>query len=184
MGGSRRHHEVHGGIRQEPWRGAESGRAGQIKVNDGLTGAALVALAVAILWHVQGYPAMPGQRFGPAWFPGVIAAGLGVCGLLLVVAGMRQRGPWLALPDWISRRRPALGVAAVVGGLVVYILGADTFGFHITGIALLFVWTRLLGATWRTAAVVSVLATLAIHLAFYRALRIPLPWGLLEPYAF
>jgi putative tricarboxylic transport membrane protein len=42
----------------------------------------------------------------------------------------------------------------------------------------------LLGATWRTAAAVSVLATVAIHLAFYKALRIPLPWGLLESYAF
>jgi putative tricarboxylic transport membrane protein len=42
----------------------------------------------------------------------------------------------------------------------------------------------LLGATWRTGVVVAVLATIAIHLAFYKALRIPLPWGLLEPYAF
>jgi putative tricarboxylic transport membrane protein len=149
-----------------------------------LTGAALVALAAAILWHVQGYPAMPGQRFGPAWFPGLIAAGLGTCGLFLVYAGVRQGAPWLALPGWIFRRRPALGVAAVVGGLVFYILAADKVGFHITGTALLLLWTRLLGATWRIAAVVAVLATVAIHLAFYKALRIPLPWGLLESYAF
>lgn len=144
----------------------------------------LVALAAAILWHIQGYPAMPGQRFGPAWFPGLVAAGLGVCGLLLVYAGVRQGSPWLALPDWMFRRRPALGVAAVVGGLVFYIFAADKLGFHIVGLALLLLWTRLLGATWRTAAAVAVLATVAIHLAFYRALRIPLPWGLLEPYAF
>jgi putative tricarboxylic transport membrane protein len=149
-----------------------------------LTGAALVALAAAILWHIQGYPAMPGQKFGPAWFPGMIAAGLGICGLLLVVRGVRQGAPWLALPGWMFRQRPALGVAAVVGGLVFYILAADKLGFHIVGIALLLFWARLLGATWRTAAVVAVLATVAIHLAFYKALRIPLPWGLLESYAF
>ena len=127
---------------------------------------------------------MPGQRFGPAWFPGLTAAGLGICGVLLVVAGVRQRAPWLALPDWMFRRRPALGVAAVVGGLVFYIFAADKLGFHIVGITLLLFWTRWLGATWRTAAAVAVLATVAIHLAFYKALRIPLPWGLLEPYAF
>lgn len=149
-----------------------------------MTGAALVALAAVILWHVQGYPAMPGQRFGPAWFPGLIAGGLGICGLLLVYAGVRQSAPWVAPPDWMSRRRPALGVAAVVAGLLFYILAADKLGFHIVGMALLLLWTRLLGATWRTAAVVAVLATVAIHLAFYKALRIPLPWGLLEPYAF
>jgi putative tricarboxylic transport membrane protein len=127
---------------------------------------------------------MPGQRFGPAWFPGLVAAGLGVCGLLLVYAGVRQGSPWLALPDWMFRRRPALGVAAVISGLVFYILAADRLGFHIAGIALLTLWMRALGASWRMAGIVAVVSTVAIHLSFYRVLRIPLPWGLLEPYAF
>jgi putative tricarboxylic transport membrane protein len=127
---------------------------------------------------------MPGQRFGPAWFPGLIAAGLGICGLFLVVAGVRQGAPRLATPDWMFRRRPSLGVAGVLGGLVFYILAADPLGFHITGVALLAFWTRILGASWRVAAVVAVVATVAIHLSFYKLLRIPLPWGLLEQYAF
>ena len=127
---------------------------------------------------------MPGQKFGPAWFPGLIAAGLGVCGLLLIGAGVRSGAPWLVLPDWMFRRRAALGVAAVVAGLVFYIAAADRLGFHITGIALLAFWMRILGTTWRTAAAVAVIGTVAIHLAFYKALRIPLPWGLLEHYAF
>jgi putative tricarboxylic transport membrane protein len=84
----------------------------------------------------------------------------------------------------MSRRRPSLGVASVLGGLLFYILAADTLGFHITGIALLTLWTRILGASWRVAAVVAVVATVAIHLSFYKLLRIPLPWGLLERYAF
>jgi putative tricarboxylic transport membrane protein len=127
---------------------------------------------------------MPGQKFGPAWFPGVIAAGLGLCGILLIVTGVRQGAPWLALPDWIFRRRPFLGVAGVLGGLVFYILAADKLGFHITGIALLAFWVRILGRSWRMAAAVGVVATLAIHLSFYKLLRIPLPWGLLEQWAF
>jgi putative tricarboxylic transport membrane protein len=127
---------------------------------------------------------MPGQKFGPAWFPGVIAGGLGICGVFLIVAGVRQGAPWVALPDWISRRRPFLGVAGVLGGLVFYILAADKLGFHITGIALLAFWVRILGRSWRMAAAVGVVATLAIHLSFYKLLRIPLPWGLLEQWAF
>jgi putative tricarboxylic transport membrane protein len=127
---------------------------------------------------------MPGQKFGPAWFPGVIAGGLGICGAFLIVAGVRQGAPWVALPDWISRRRPFLGVAGVLGGLVFYILAADKLGFHITGIALLAFWVRILGRSWRMAAAVGVVATLAIHLSFYKLLRIPLPWGLLEQWAF
>jgi putative tricarboxylic transport membrane protein len=127
---------------------------------------------------------MPGQRFGPAWFPGAIAAGLGICGFFLIIAGVRRGSPWLALPDWVHRRRPLLGVGSVLAGLVFYILAADKLGFHITGIVLLALWIRILGASWRMAVVVGVVATMAIHLSFYKILRIPLPWGLLEQYAF
>ncbi|MGH8725412.1 MAG: tripartite tricarboxylate transporter TctB family protein, partial [Burkholderiales bacterium] len=90
----------------------------------------------------------------------------------------------LALPDWGHRRRPLLGVGSVIAGLLFYIIAADALGFHITGIVLLTSWMRILGASWRMAAVVAVVATVAIHLSFYKLLRIPLPWGLLEHYAF
>jgi putative tricarboxylic transport membrane protein len=127
---------------------------------------------------------MPGQRFGPAWFPGSIAAGLGICGVLLLASGVRQRGPWLALPDWVYRRRPLLGVGSVIAGLLFYILAADTLGFYITGVVLLAFWMRILGASWRMAAVAALVATVAIHLSFYKMLRIPLPWGVFEQWAF
>jgi len=127
---------------------------------------------------------MPGQRFGPAWFPGLIAAGLGTCGLFLIFAGVRQGAPWLALPDWVHRRRPLLGVGSVIAGLLFYIIAADTLGFYITGTALLAFWMRILGASWRMAALAGVVATVAIHLSFYKMLRIPLPWGLFEQWAF
>jgi len=127
---------------------------------------------------------MPGQRFGPAWFPGSIAAGLGICGLLLIFAGVRRPSPWLAWPGWASCRRPLLGVGSVIAGLLFYIVAADTLGFYITGAALLAFWMRILGASWRMAAIAAVVATVAIHLSFYKMLRIPLPWGLFEQYAF
>src|SRR5919206_316908 len=81
-------------------RRAESGRTRQIKVHDALTGAALVILAGIILWHIQGFPAMPGQKFGPAWFPGLIAIGLAICGALLVRSGLRSGEAWVAWPAW------------------------------------------------------------------------------------
>ena len=45
---------------------------------------------------------MPGQKFGPAWFPGLIAIGLAICGALLVRAGLRERVPlpWGVLERW------------------------------------------------------------------------------------
>lgn len=127
---------------------------------------------------------MPGQKFGPAWFPGLVATGLAICGLLLAVRGLRQGGAWVVLPPWVGSRRAVLGVGSVIAGLVFYVFAADTLGFYITGIVLLALWTRILGAAWPLAAGVAIAATVLIHLAFYKMLRIPLPWGLLERYAF
>ena len=42
----------------------------------------------------------------------------------------------------------------------------------------------VLGASWRVTALVAPVATLAIHFAFYKALRVPLPWGMFERWAF
>jgi putative tricarboxylic transport membrane protein len=138
-----------------------------------------------VLWHIQGFPAMPGQRFGPAWFPGLVALGLVACGALLVLQGLRSgTRPAIALPEWTRHARPLAGVAAVIGGLLLYVLAADKLGFHFTGFALLAIWMRVLGASWRAALPVAAIATLAIHLSFYKLLRIPLPWGILEPFAF
>ena len=127
---------------------------------------------------------MPGQKFGPAWFPGLIAAGLVVCGVLLVLSGWRSGEALLTRPAWMSERRAATGVLAVVAGILFYVLAVDRLGFHVTGLVLLAVWIRLLGASWRVTALVAPVATLAIHFAFYKALRVPLPWGMFERWAF
>lgn len=127
---------------------------------------------------------MPGQRFGPAWFPGLVAAGLGLCGLALVYKGARRGGAWLAFPDWIQRAEPRAAVLAVLGGLLFYILAAGLLGFHLTAVLIVALWVRVLGASWRIAIPVALIAPIVIHLAFYKALRVPLPWGLLERWAF
>jgi len=127
---------------------------------------------------------MPGQKFGPAWFPGLIAFGLGICGMALVFLGIRAGGYWVQFPEWVRSSTARAGVLAVLGGLLFYILAADKLGFHFTAIAILAVWVRVLGASWRVTAAVALLAPLIIHLAFYKGLRVPLPWGVLERWAF
>jgi putative tricarboxylic transport membrane protein len=127
---------------------------------------------------------MPGQKFGPAWFPGLVAVGLAVCGALLVRAGLRGHAPLFAIPDWIHRPRPRRAVAASLIGLVAYIVLADRLGFHLIGVVVLVLWMRALGASWRVTLVIAIVATCIIHLAFYKALRVPLPWGVLERWAF
>ena len=155
-----------------------------MKVNDAVTGAILIALGLVILWHIQGFPAMPGQRFGPAWFPGVVAAGLAICGAMLVVQGVRSGQALVAFAGWTRRRRPVAGFISVIAGLLFYVLASNALGFHLTAIAVTLLWLRVLGARWPVAIPVAILAPLVIHLAFYKLLRIPLPWGVLERFAF
>ena len=172
--------------RSGPWGWRNSSR---LRVHDALTGAGLAALGAVVLWHIQGYPAMPGQKFGPAWFPGLIAAGLIVCGALLAARSLRgERAsrsiPWFEIPAWTRRPRPLAGVVSVIFGLLFYVLAADALGFYLTALLILLVWMRVLGASWRITLPVAVIATLVIHLSFYQLLRIPLPWGILERFAF
>lgn len=157
-----------------------------MKVNDALTGAALVALGSTVLWHIQGFPKIPGQNYGAAWFPGWVASGLVACGVLLMVTRLRAAGArdWVRRPDWMRRPKAVFAVAGVLAGLLAYVLLAEKLGFHLVAAALLLVWCRLLGARWQVAIPTAVAATVLIHLAFYKLLKVPLPWGVLERFAF
>jgi putative tricarboxylic transport membrane protein len=155
-----------------------------LKINDAVTGIVLVALGLVILWHIQGFPAMPGQRFGPAWFPGIVAAGLAVCGSMLVARGMRGAAPWLVLDPWTRRARPLAGFASVIAGLAFYVIAVERLGFHVTAFLLLVGWLRVLGARWTLTLAVALAAPVVLHLAFYKILHVPLPWGVLERFAF
>jgi putative tricarboxylic transport membrane protein len=127
---------------------------------------------------------MPGQKYGAALFPGIIAAGLAICGVLLVVRGAKSGAAWVVFDGWMARRRPMAGFIGVLLGLALYVVLADTLGFHLTGFVLLLGWTLVLGARPAVAVPVAILAPILIHLAFYKLLRIPLPWGVLQSFAF
>src|SRR5262245_44326606 len=125
---------------------------------------------------------MPGQKFGPAWFPGLIALGLLVCGAGLAFSAKRQ--VWVEFPAWLSRPRPVPGAVSGSAGWLCYVLAAGTVGFCLTAFVIQVVWMRVLGASWRLTLPIALIATVVIHLSFYKLLRIPLPWGIFERFAF
>jgi putative tricarboxylic transport membrane protein len=158
-----------------------------VKINDALFGVLLFALGVAVLFHVQSFPRIPGQQVGPALFPGVVAAGLAVCGVVLVISGLRERrggGPWFEVHAWIGSQRHVAAFFVVILGVVAYILLADKLGFLLLAPVLLLAWFVALGVRFVPAVVTAVVVTFAIWFAFYKLLRVPLPWGLLTDYAF
>ena len=142
-------------------------------------GALLLILAAAIGVYVSGFPGMPGQRYGAALFPGMIAAGLAACGALLLARGVREKTPAFEFAPWTRVAPLAANFALVCGALLFYIFAADTLGFMVTGSLLLLALFLKLGVRPLAAIVVAPLAVLVIHLLFYKLLKVPLPWGVL-----
>ncbi len=157
-----------------------------MKINDAIFGAVFLLFGVVVLVHVQGFSKIPGQQVGPALFPGLIASALAVCGVLLIINGIRRRGaqPWTETADWMRSGRHLVAFAAIVGGVAAYVFLANAVGFLIVAPLLLMLWLKVLGVRTGMAAIVAIVATLLIWYAFYKLLRVPLPWGVLTKMAF
>jgi putative tricarboxylic transport membrane protein len=154
-----------------------------MKISDAIVGGLIILLGIAILVHVQGYPTIPGQKYGPALFPGFAAAGLVACGALLVRRGMRAGSPALVLAAWTRSPHHATNFLLVIGALVFYIVAAEPLGFVPTGVVILVALFWKLGVRWGLAVPAALVATLVVHSLFYKMMRVPLPWGLLQPLA-
>lgn len=150
-----------------------------MRVSDAVFGAVLLALAAGILLLARGFPAMPGQDYGPALFPSLMAAGFGLCGLVLLVRGVPRLAAEGAfhVAGWEGGWRRLGDVGLIVGGLVLWMLVWDRAGF-------------LLGATLYAGAlmvrfrgrplssfVIALALALVIDWGFRRLLLVPLPLG-------
>lgn len=150
-------------------------------------GALLAGLGLAVLWSARGFPNVPGQRLGAGFLPLIVGAGLIVCAVALVLRGAgRGAEPGVGVPDAEpaapavrERLTPPLVVMAAVAG---YIALADRLGFLLVAPLCLVALFRALGVPWRAAVWWALGGTVVVHLAFYKLLRVPLPWGLLRPF--
>ncbi len=102
-----------------------------MKLNDAVFGLLLLALGGFVLFTVQAFPKIPGQQVGPALFPGLIALGLGVGGVLLVARGWRERAsvPWFAAQAWLKSPRHLAGFAVLIGSVLFYMKASTYLGF-------------------------------------------------------
>ena len=160
-----------------------------MKFNDAVWGAALLAFAAALLWHVQGFPSIPGQRVGPSAMPSVLGIGLGLCGAILLVRGLRERTgagrgtAWVALPAWFASRPQVIAFAVLVAVNLLYLFAVQRIGFVIIGSIYLTALMAVLRVRLGRALLIGVVMALLIHYAFYKLLKVPLPWGWLQPVA-
>jgi len=156
-----------------------------MKLNDAVIGIFLMLLGAVVLVVVQSYPQIPGQDVGPALFPGLIAAGLWFGGLMLTVSGWRARAqvPWLEWEGWVRSPRHVRALAVLLGSVLFYMAAAQSLGFILTSMAILTCLFYALELPLGRSVLIAVIATMVIHFAFYKLLRVPLPWGILTNYA-
>ena len=91
--------------------------------------------------------------------------------------------PWIRFEPWVQSPRHVAGFIGVIGSVVFYIVAANWLGFLLTSLIILTVLFRLFGVALGRSIVIAAIATFVIHFAFYKLLRVPLPWGVLTNYA-
>jgi putative tricarboxylic transport membrane protein len=143
-------------------------------------GLALALLAAAVLWSSRAFPNVPGQKVGAGFLPMLVGAGLLICALVLVARSFRASA--YAGGDKPREAEHVGAPLAVIASIVIYIVAADRLGFLLVAPVCLVLVFRALGVGWRAALPWALCGTLLVHLAFYKLLRVPLPWGVFRPF--
>ena len=123
---------------------------------------------------------MPGQSFGPALFPHIIAMGFALTGAALVGSGLRRPefAGFVALGDWARSGGHLIDVGLVVGGIAALIIFWDRLGFLIVATLLTGgLMARFRHGRWLSSIVGALAACLVIDWVFRRMLLVPLPLG-------
>jgi putative tricarboxylic transport membrane protein len=151
-----------------------------MRISDVVFGVVLILAAAAIFLEAHTFPGMPGQSVGPALFPDIIAGGLALCGIGLLISGVRQSAGHrlVELGEWARSGGHILDVGLVIGGIVLLIVLWDQLGFLI-GATLLTggLITRFRGGSVLTSFGVALALCLIVDLSFRRLLLVPLPLG-------
>lgn len=151
-----------------------------MKLNDALLGAILIGFAGWVWWMTTFFPAFPGQDYGPNLFPRILAFGIGGCGAVLVLRGLRSGAPAVALAGWTREPARLLSFLLIPGAALAYMLLADRLGFIPTAFLLLFGLSLWFRARPALALPVAAGMTLLVHWFFAGMMRVPLPRGLMD----
>jgi len=153
-----------------------------VQRTDRWVGIGLALLALVVLWTARAFPAVPGQKLVAAFLPMIVGAGLLLCALGLIVRSLRGK----AYADARLRAAPGsehFGSALVIiAAIVAYLLLSERLGFLLIAPLCLLAVFRAFRIGWGRALLWALGGTVVVHLAFYKLLRVPLPWGVVTPF--
>jgi putative tricarboxylic transport membrane protein len=152
-----------------------------VQRTDRWVGLGLALLALAVLWSSRALPNVPGQKLGAGFLPMIVGAGLLLCALALMLRSFRRSAYAETEPK--AEVDEHFGSAVVITGAVLaYIFLSERIGFLFIAPLCLTAVFLALRVRWQTALYWAIGGTLVVHVAFYKMLRVPLPWGPLTPF--
>jgi putative tricarboxylic transport membrane protein len=156
-----------------------------MRINDAILGAVLLAFSLVVGLYARTFPTIPGQEYGASVFPTWISIALGLCSIVLIAGGMRQ---WaeigaVSLEPWARSGHHLRTLAITIALVVFYILASTPLGFIPTAFIALVILFAVLGVKPLLVPVLAAGVTMVMHYGFYSLLRVPLPWGVLTPWA-
>ena len=149
---------------------------------DRWVGLGLALLALTVLWTTRAFPNVPGQKLGAAFLPMLVGAGLLLCAVALIARSFRASAVPDEAPPASAKAEHYGSSAVIIGAVVAYIGLADRLGFLLVAPLCLVAVFLALRVRLVPAVVWAVAGTVLVHIAFYKLLRVPLPWGVLRPF--
>ncbi|MEQ8967500.1 MAG: tripartite tricarboxylate transporter TctB family protein [Azospirillaceae bacterium] len=160
-----------------------------MKIDDSLSGLAAILFGAFLIYWSRGFETVAHIAYGPGFFPMLIGAILIGAGTIL--ASRRLVGWWrtgeaprgVTLGEWARSPRAIGAFVLFLAAIVFYILAVEWLGFLLTMPIILAVLIWWLDRRPGRAIATAVVATLALQTFFQGVMTVPLPWGLLEPWA-
>jgi putative tricarboxylic transport membrane protein len=151
-----------------------------MRFNDAALGAIFLVGGISLAWYSFGLPSIPGQSYGAATFPLMIATGLILCSTKLLYSGiLRSSEPLIYLPQEVKSPRALFGVAATILLVVFYILFSRRLGFIPSAMIVTFSMFLILKVHPVKAVVLAIVAAFACDFIFRTMLLVPLPFGIM-----
>lgn len=147
-----------------------------MKMNDILNGVLTATAGIAIFVKARTFPAIPGQRFGASFFPGVVGGTLVLAGLVLAISSVvrKQTKPWLTVLPAMRSARGIVSFALIFASGLFYIFVSRYLGFIFTIFIIMFGLQLWFGRKWRTSLLAALGCSLGFYVVFAVVLRVPL----------
>jgi putative tricarboxylic transport membrane protein len=159
-----------------------------MRLPDRVTGLFLVCLGSLAAYGGSLLPPVPGQPVGPNVFPIVIGIGLAICGLMIAFGighSFEEEEELVPFEDGqqaaAAPRGKFYGLRALFPPvlLLFYVAAVERLGFILTAGLIVLITSTALAARPKLSVPLAILAPIAVHLIFYKFLRVPLPAGLI-----